>query len=382
MLYNSKIIIPYPKGFDSMISLNNPGEEAVLYALRELYRQHGYSPYKMNKFEEYDLYARNKDFLISDGVITFTDGNGKLLALKPDVTLSIVKNSKDSPALQRVYYTENVYRPAKGSHCFKELLQVGLECIGEMDAFAVDEVLSLCCESMALISDGSVLCVSHLGILSEVLSSVGIAAEEQPTAFRLIGERNLHELGEFLREKSVSEQGGALLSGLLSFRGGADDLPALSALLKGQVSEETLDAFVKVIGGLSEYKNLRIDFSIVNDVHYYNGFVFKGYADGISSAVLSGGQYDKLMKKMGRNAGAIGFAIYFDLLERFLPGQTAFDVDVVLLYDDACSLSDLKNAVKELIANGQSVAVHKEVPKELRYRSLFVMKDGKAVEHA
>ena len=70
-------------------------DEKAVYNLRSLYRRFGYSRFKMSKFEEYDLYVRNKDFLISQGIITFTDTNGKLLALKPDVTLSIIKNSKD-----------------------------------------------------------------------------------------------------------------------------------------------------------------------------------------------------------------------------------------------------------------------------------------------
>ena len=51
-------------------------EEKAVFALRSLYRKYGYAPYKMSKFEEYDLYARNKDFLISDSVITFTDVGG------------------------------------------------------------------------------------------------------------------------------------------------------------------------------------------------------------------------------------------------------------------------------------------------------------------
>ena len=68
-------------------------DERILFRLRALYRAHGYMQYKMSKFEEYDLYVRNKSFLVSDHIITFTDTNGKLLALKPDVTLSIVKNS-------------------------------------------------------------------------------------------------------------------------------------------------------------------------------------------------------------------------------------------------------------------------------------------------
>ena len=84
-------------------------EEKISLELRALYKKYGYLPYKMSKFEEYDLYVKNKDFLISDSVITFNDTNGKLLALKPDVTLSIIKNSTDQAGCkQKLYYNENI----------------------------------------------------------------------------------------------------------------------------------------------------------------------------------------------------------------------------------------------------------------------------------
>ncbi|MBQ7333329.1 MAG: ATP phosphoribosyltransferase regulatory subunit [Clostridia bacterium] len=105
-------------------------EERAVFALRSLYRQYGYLPYKMSKFEEYDLYVRNKDFLVSDSVITFNDTNGRLLALKPDVTLSIIKNSvTDNSYKQKLYYNENVYRISESTHQYKEIMQTGIECI-------------------------------------------------------------------------------------------------------------------------------------------------------------------------------------------------------------------------------------------------------------
>ncbi len=66
-----------------------PDERAGLM-LRELYHRHGYQPYRMSKFEPYDLYAKNKSFLVSEHILTFTDTDGRLMALKPDVTLSII----------------------------------------------------------------------------------------------------------------------------------------------------------------------------------------------------------------------------------------------------------------------------------------------------
>ena len=97
-------------------------EERIMFSLRELYEAYGYSRYKMLKFEEYDFYSRNKDFLVSENVLTFTDLNGKLMALKPDVTLSIVRGSPDrTDSVRKVFYNENVYRTAGSTRSFREV---------------------------------------------------------------------------------------------------------------------------------------------------------------------------------------------------------------------------------------------------------------------
>ena len=86
-------------------------DEKAIFKLRELYSRYGYMRYKVSKFEEYDLYARNKSFLISENILTFTDTDGRLMALKPDVTLSIIKNiGNASEGVHKLYYNENVYR--------------------------------------------------------------------------------------------------------------------------------------------------------------------------------------------------------------------------------------------------------------------------------
>jgi len=42
-------------------------EEKTILSLRSLYRKHGYLPYKMSKFEEYELYSRRKIRKLSEG---------------------------------------------------------------------------------------------------------------------------------------------------------------------------------------------------------------------------------------------------------------------------------------------------------------------------
>ena len=67
-------------------------------------------------------------------------------------------------------------------------------------------------------------------------------------------------------------------------------------------------------GGIS--KKIRIDFSLVGNVNYYSGLAFNGFVEGIPTSVLSGGEYNNLMKKMKRNARAIGFAVYLEGLSK------------------------------------------------------------------
>ena len=356
-------------------------EERISLLLRGLYEQYGYAQYKMSKFEEYDLYVSNKDFLISDSVITFTDTNGKLMALKPDMTLSIVKNTKDAAGtLSKVYYDENVYRVSKGTHSFKEIKQVGLECIGDVDAYSLYEVLMLAAESLQSISNECVLDISHLGILSGVLESLGVSENVQNDILRCMGEKNPHELTAICKANAIPEEDVDLLKALISLYGTPKEvLHKLTNLLNGKIDGALLDNFTEILEafqGSPLQSMLRIDFSVVSDMHYYNGIVFKGFVKGIPDSVLSGGQYDKLLQKMNRKSGAIGFAVYLDLLERMESSTKNFDVDILLLYAADTSLCNLRDTVARLSARGDRVMVQRAVPEKLRARQVMKLTNG------
>ena len=350
--------------------------ERVLNALRDLYGQYGYLPYKMSKFEEYDLYVRNKDFLISDGIITFTDTNGKLMALKPDVTLSIIKNSREQAGcVQKVYYSENVYRVSAAAHCFKEILQTGLECMGDIDDYRLYEVLCLAAQSLRVISPACVLDISHLGVPEALLADV--ATEKKSDIYRCIGEKNLHELRRACEGLSpaVAE---ALCSLVTTYGPPAAVLPRLKKALSGLIDTAPIDQLERVLAPFadSEWADmLRLDFSVVSDSRYYNGLVFKGFVDGVPDSVLSGGQYDKLMRRVGRSSGAIGFAVYLDELERLEQPTDGYDVDTLLLYDKDSDLTGLGQAVAALAQEG-SVSAQQQIPDKLTYRQLLYYKDG------
>ena len=315
-------------------SVLQSGERAI-FSLRELYAEHGYTPYRMNKFEEYDLYARNKDFLVSDSVITFTDTTGKLMALKPDVTLSIVKNNKDIPGeTQKVYYNENVYRISKGTHTYKEIKQAGLECLGLVDDDCICEVIGLAAESMRRISESYVLGISNLDIIESVIGAMGISDEACARIYKFIGEKNTHELAAFCAEKGVPEELTNRLRSLMSIQGKVTDVLGAFEDLAGEFTQtESYKRFIRILTRLAKSgatDELQIDFSIVSDTNYYNGIVFKGFVRDVPNAVLSGGQYDKLMRKMQKRSDAIGFAVYLDELDRVSEAAAGSDEQMML----------------------------------------------------
>ncbi len=291
-------------------------DEKAVFQLRQLYRDNGYRQFKMSKFEEYDLYSKNKDFLVSDGVITFNDVDGRLLALKPDVTLSIIKNSTDKiNGCEKFYYDENVYRISENTHTYKEIMQTGLECIGNITENEVSEVTLLAAKSLSLISENFLLKLSHIGLINALFEDYAIKDEIKYKAIKAISEKNAGELKALLTDKQFQ----ALKCLVKSYKTTEESLSAL----KKATSSDTAEIFVNELEHIcAELKKgefgdkFAIDFSIISQDGYYSGIVFKGYLNGIASRVLSGGQYDKLMRRMGRGSGALGFAVYLDALER------------------------------------------------------------------
>lgn len=341
-----------------------------------LYGSYGYVRYKMNKFEEYDLYARNKDFLVADSVITFTDTNGKLMALKPDVTLSIAKNCRDAAGeVNKLYYDENVYRVSKGTNSFKEIRQLGVECTGEIDDYCILEVLSLALKSLQAISPECALDVSELSVISGILDGCDLTASQKRELLKRIGEKNLHELQALCEATDMAAETVSLLKTLVASYGKPSDvLPVLKTLLPGHPGLARLETLTGALGSDA----VRIDFSLVSDMSYYNGVVFKGYVGGLPESVVSGGQYDRLMEKMKHTSCAVGFAVYLDLLEGFAVPSAAYDADVLLLYGEADSPATVLAAAQKLTAEGKTVCVRKNVPAKLRYKAVVDLTEGGA----
>lgn len=297
-------------------------EEKILFSLRELFDRYGYTRFTMSRFEEYDLYAGSKDFLLSDRIISFTNLDGRLMAMKPDVTISILRQidpAADRP--QKVFYSENVYRAAAGDMSFREIMQAGVESIGSLKDEDIFSTIALAADSLALIDDNYILAMSHPAFVSGLLESANVKKEDYRPVLDCVRAKNTQGLRRVCAELGLDENAAARILCLTDIYGG---LGESIRRLEPICSNDTMTAALNEMKGVYTYlekagrsDKVEIDFSIVNNMDYYDGIVFQGFISGLPSGVLSGGQYGGLVQKMGKNGTAIGFAVYVDEL-RFL----------------------------------------------------------------
>ena len=312
-------------------------KERASFALRALYEAAGCRKYHMGRFEEYGLYQANRSFLSSEQVITFTDLDGRLLALKPDVTLSIAKTAQPAPGeTLRYYYHENVYRPSAESHTFKEISQMGLEMLGAVGEAQVQQAVCLAARSLDALGAEWVLEVSHMGYLFGLFDALGVPDAARAKLLEKLREKNAHELRAAAGAAGLADAAADILCSVLSLCGSyADTLAKAAALcrndaMRAAVTElEALAVPLEKAGGV-----IRLDMTLAGEMEYYNGLVFQGYLKALPRPLLKGGRYDLLMQKFTPGAGAIGFAVYLDELDRLsapLPPVQKNSTDRVML---------------------------------------------------
>lgn len=353
-------------------------DNAMRVNLDRLYSSYGYRRFRMSKFEEYDLYRQNKNFLVSNSVITFTDTNGRLLALKPDVTLSIVKSLPPAGEgrVHRVFYSEQVYRPSRGDGTFCEITQIGLECIGDVDDYCLSEALGLAAKTLAVAADDYILDISDLSLVSGAMERVGMPDSLRGDAIKLFGEKNRHELKELCARAGLTDDMTDRITALSDIGDEPDKaLPVLCDLFSDDEWKQSTRRLADILSVVPA-RHVRVDFSVVNNLNYYNGIVFQGYINGIAEHVLSGGQYDLLLSRMNKSGKAVGFALYPDKLDLMNRRTAEYDADVLLLYSERNTPAQIARAVEAMTRDGLSVVASRCDRPDGSYKKNVRLSDG------
>lgn len=336
---------------DAALWRSLPGEDRVAQALRALYESLGYRRYRAASFESYDFYLENKSFVECEAVLPFTDASGRLLALKPDVTMSIVKRTRPDMESERLYYVEQVFRARRHGEGWRELGQMGVEFIGASTAYAQAEVVMLAARSLAAIGPDWTLSLGHTGLAAGLLAAAGATEAQRAAALDALRHKNAPAL-----EALLPGGAGRDLAALAHLDGAPARVLEQAAPLCKTAEMKAALAELESLAGLLRQEgfggNVQLDLSMSNDLDYYTGLVLQGCLRSAAQPVLAGGRYDGLMRRCGKPQAALGFALDLNEVERACAAPRPWDVDAVLLYDSKDDPALVLAAVRRLAAQG------------------------------
>lgn len=319
-----------PEGVRDIYSNECRAKLAVQDKLHQVLHLYGYQDIQTPTFEYFDVFRKEIGTISSRELYKFFDREGDTLALRPDITPSIARaaatlfETEDFP-IRLCYVGSTFINHSSYQGRLKESTQLGAELIG-IDSVEADA------EMIAMVVDGLKkvglkefqVNIGHVDFLQSLMEATGLSKEQQEEIYNLIANRNFFGVEELLEQADASPELKETFRLLPEFAGDVD-------VLKKAVEHAPTDQAKQAVGRLLKiYKLLALygaddyvtfDLSMSGHYGYYTGIVFRAYTYGTGDAIVTGGRYDHLLEKFGKQTPSIGFAIIIDELQNALSRQ-------------------------------------------------------------
>jgi len=332
-----KININTPEGTRDRLFAECVERRQVQSALVELFRRRGYAEVITPEVEFYDLFVQSGNPMPQETMLKIIDRSGKIMVMRPDSTAPIARVAatklKGMPFPQRLYYDQTVFRSGTAHEGgSSEIAQCGVEMIGavgkksdvEMIAMAVDSLR--CCGVSRFHIE-----VGHVDFFRSLAGQMNMPEEEVEQMRVCIEGKNYALLNDLLDPYS-GQPAYSTLKRLPYLFGGVEVLDEAELLAGRCDSLEYLRKLYTELAAAGYDDFVRFDLGLVHQIDYYTGVVFRGYAEGVGSPVLSGGRYDNLVERFGRRAEATGFAVDVDAVGSCLSASVP-KLEVVVHYE-------------------------------------------------
>jgi ATP phosphoribosyltransferase regulatory subunit len=303
----------------------------------------------------YSLFEQGMGEAEAQTSFRFSDADGRMLSLRPDVTSSVARLVatllSERPRPLRLCYAAPVFRRQEQSHAEwrRENTQLGCELIGASGDAGDLEVLLVAAEILTKIglTNSFRITINDVGIFEAIANEANLDQASKEMMRRLIDTRDQAELSRFLDSRSLPVE----LSGLAQLTGQKDVLDRARGFIANPraVSRLTsLESLWTTIETLGMDRFFEIDLADVSSLDYYTGLSFKVYVRGIGYRVGRGGRYDGLTANFGRSEPAVGFVLNLDSLTEVLGREArengGGESDVV-----AISRTDLSSTFREAL---------------------------------
>lgn len=311
------IHINTPEGTRDRLFAECVERRQVQNALVALFRRRGYTEVITPEVEFYDLFLQSGNPLPQEAMLKIIDRSGKIMVMRPDSTAPIARVAatklKSLPLPQRLYYDQTVFRSGSAHNGgSSEIAQCGVELIGALGKKSDLEMIAMAVDALRACGVGRFYIeVGHVGFFQNLAGRMEMRADEQETMRSYIESKNYAVLNDLL-EPYGFRSACAALRRLPYLFGGVEVLDEAEALAGPCESLDYLRELYKELTAAGYGGYVRFDLGLVHQIDYYTGVVFRGYVEGAGGPVLSGGRYDNLVERFGRQAEATGFAVNVD----------------------------------------------------------------------
>jgi ATP phosphoribosyltransferase regulatory subunit len=275
----------------------------------------------------YDLFEQGMGQREAQRGFRFTDNDGRLLTLRPDVTSSVARMAatllSERPRPLRFCYAAPVFRQQTQSHAEwrRENTQLGCELIGTGGKPADLEVLRLAAEILSRLNLESRYCITinNVEIFNGVAAQLSLDTPAREQLRRLIDTREADELQRFLTTYGNGEtRVFAQPTQLIGKRNVIESARRAIANQRSVAALDSLDELWTEIEALGLEDSFEIDLGDVSSLDYYTGLSLKVFVHGAGASVGRGGRYDGLTGSFGRAEPAVGFVLNLDALTEVL----------------------------------------------------------------
>ncbi|MGI6004758.1 MAG: ATP phosphoribosyltransferase regulatory subunit [Christensenellales bacterium] len=307
-----------PQGVQDFLPGECYAKRQVENALRKLWRSQGFLEVQSPAFEYLDVFEADKEAMDNSQMFKFTDENGRLLALRPDMTLPIARMAASRmPEAQRpirLFYLDNVFKfSAASSGDFRESAQAGVELLGACCAAADAEVIASAIDALlcAGVSDFQIE-LGQVAFFKGLMKQAGLDNGQAESVRVLVEEKNAVALELLMRKMRLPDEARDCIMHLPGLYGGLEVLEEARNMSGDPLCVQAIDNLQEIHDILCDIgfgKFISFDLGMLHQINYYTGVIFRGLSPQVGYPLLSGGRYDRLLRYYGQDMPATGFAL-------------------------------------------------------------------------
>lgn len=286
--------------------------------IEDMFIEGGYFYIEPSLYENLDELESFYKKIGKESLVKIINGNSDVVALRPDNTTNIIKNiiPKWKQGMQlKLFYNSSIFRNVNNSN-IEEIKQLGIEYLGGFDFESDIEVIVLALNILNKFNDNFIMEISNSKYIYGLLEDINIDKIQEKQLKNIIYRKNKFEMFDYIKKLNLPSKIIDCLANIFEFQGNISQvIKRAEKFYTNKIMEKALEELI-ILGdfikkeGYSKY--VCFDLSMITELDYYDGVIFKGYYPNSFKEIIKGGRYDSFTEYFGEKVSAIGFSVELD----------------------------------------------------------------------